>query len=58
LTLGGGNKTKLDVDPFPANVNMTNFEEKRILVQTSQAASNWGKNVIVSDEPQRQMATI
>jgi hypothetical protein len=41
---------KLDVDPFPANINMINFEEKRVLVQTSQASSTQGKNVIVSDE--------
>jgi hypothetical protein len=39
---------KLDTDPFPMNVNMINFEEKRVLVQMSQAKSTRGKNVIVS----------
>jgi hypothetical protein len=42
---------KLDTDPFPMNVNMINFEEKKILVRTSQAESTRGKNVIVSDVP-------
>jgi hypothetical protein len=27
----------LDTYPFPMNVNMVNFEEKRVLVHTSQA---------------------
>jgi hypothetical protein len=42
---------KLDTDPFPMNVNMINFEEKRVLVQMSRAKSTRGKNVIVSDVP-------
>jgi hypothetical protein len=27
---------KLDTDPFPMNINMINFKEKRVLVRTSQ----------------------
>jgi hypothetical protein len=46
---------KLDVDLFPANVNTINFKEKRVLVQTSQAGSTKGKNVIVSDKPRFEM---
>jgi hypothetical protein len=42
---------KLDTDPFPVNVNMINFEEKRVMVQMSRAKSTRGKNVIVSDVP-------
>jgi hypothetical protein len=32
LTLGDGSKMKLGIDPFTMNVNMINFEEKRVLV--------------------------
>jgi hypothetical protein len=39
---------KLDVDPFL--VGMINFEEKRVLVCTSQADTTKGKGVVVSDE--------
>jgi hypothetical protein len=46
---------KLETDPFPINVNMINFEEKRILVRTSQADSTRGKNGIVPDEPRAMM---
>jgi hypothetical protein len=53
--LGKGHKMKLDTDPFPMNVNMINFEEKRILVRTSQAESTWGKNAMVSGEPRAKM---
>jgi hypothetical protein len=35
LTLEDGQKMKLDTDPFPMNVNMINFEEKRVLVRPS-----------------------
>jgi hypothetical protein len=55
LTLGEGHRMRLDNDPFPANVNMINFEEKKILVHTSHADSTWGKNVIVSDEPRARI---
>jgi hypothetical protein len=36
---------KLDTDPFPMNVNMIIFEEKRVLVHTSQADTTRGENV-------------
>jgi hypothetical protein len=55
LTLGEGHRMRLDNDPFPANVNMINFKEKKILVHTSHADSTWGKNVIVSDEPRARI---
>jgi hypothetical protein len=55
LTLGSLHKMKLDTNPFPTNVNMINFEEKRVLVHTSQADTTRGKNVIVSDEPRFRM---
>jgi transcriptional regulator with GAF, ATPase, and Fis domain len=55
LTLGEGQKMKLDTYPFPMNVNMINFEEKRVLVRTSQADSTQRKNVIVLDEPRLRM---
>jgi hypothetical protein len=42
---------KLDTDPFPMNMNMINFEEKKILVSTSLDESTQGKNVIVSAAP-------
>jgi hypothetical protein len=57
LTLGNGHKMKLDVDPFLVNVNMINFEEKKILVRASQAGIIRGKNFITSDEPRRKMIT-
>jgi hypothetical protein len=44
---------KLDANPFP--VVMINFEEKKILVHTSQAATTKGKNIIVSDEARARM---
>jgi hypothetical protein len=56
LILGSSNKTKLDVDPFPANVNMINYEEKRVLVWTSKAGCTRGKNAIVSDGPYFEMS--
>ena len=53
LTLGDSNRMRLDSDPFP--VNMINFEEKRILVRTTQAETSRGKNVLVSDELKKRM---
>jgi hypothetical protein len=53
LTLGEGNKMKLDVDPFP--VGMVNLEEKKILVHSIQASTTQGKNMIVSDELKHRM---
>jgi hypothetical protein len=44
---------KLDANPFP--IDLINFEEKKILVHTSQADTTKGKNVIVSDEPRSRM---
>jgi hypothetical protein len=55
LTLGDGNKMRLDANPFPVNVNMINFEEKKVLVRTSQDDTTCVKNVIVSDEPRLRM---
>jgi hypothetical protein len=37
------------------NVNMTNFEEMRVLVRTRQADTTRGKNVIVLDKPRLEM---
>jgi hypothetical protein len=44
---------KLDVDPFP--VDMINFEEKRVLVRTNQAATTEGRRVVVSDELRQRL---
>jgi hypothetical protein len=55
LALGEGQRMRLDGDPFPANVNLINFEEKKILVCTNQADSTRGQNVIVLDEPRARM---
>jgi hypothetical protein len=44
---------KLDMNPFP--MDMINFEEKKILVRTSQATTTRGKNVIISDEQRSRM---
>jgi hypothetical protein len=35
LTFGEGQKMKLDTDSFLMNVNMINFEKKRVLMRTS-----------------------
>jgi hypothetical protein len=48
LTLGVTHQMKLDTDPF--SVDLINFEEKRIPVQTDQAESTKGKNVVVSGQ--------
>jgi hypothetical protein len=53
--MGVGGWMKLDTDLFPTNVNLINFEEKRVLVCTSQADMTPGKSVIVSDEPRQRM---
>jgi hypothetical protein len=57
LMLGDGHKMRLDVDPFPVNVNMINFKENQVQVRTSQADMTKGKRVIVSDEPKLRMVT-
>jgi hypothetical protein len=41
---------KLDKDPFPANMNMVEFDGKKILVQPSQAESSKGKEVVIGEE--------
>jgi hypothetical protein len=41
---------KLDTEPFPTNVNVINFEGKKVLVCPSQAETTYGKEVIISDE--------
>jgi hypothetical protein len=46
---------KLDSYPFLVNVNLINFEEKRVLVRMDQADTTRGKKVIVSDEPRLKM---
>jgi hypothetical protein len=48
---------RLDTYPFPVNVNMINFEEQRVLVQTSQVDTTKGKRVIVLDKPRMRMIT-
>jgi hypothetical protein len=50
LTFGDGHRMRLDMEPFPANVNVIDFEGKKILVRASQADSTRGKDVVVSDE--------
>jgi hypothetical protein len=53
LTLGDGGKMKLDVDLFP--VDMIEYGEKKILVQTDQARTTEGKNMIVLNELRNKM---
>jgi hypothetical protein len=55
LTLGDGHKMKLDSGPFLVNVNMIDFEGKRVLVRIDQADTTWGKRVIVLDKPKMKM---
>jgi hypothetical protein len=38
---------RLDTEPFPMNVNVTDFEGKKVLVRTSQADTTKGKDVVV-----------
>jgi hypothetical protein len=46
---------RLDTNPFPANVNMIDFEGNMVLVHPSQAGTTKGKNVVLSDEPRAKM---
>jgi hypothetical protein len=39
---------KLDVNPFP--IDVIDFEEKRVLVRTDQAATTAGKNIVVPND--------
>jgi hypothetical protein len=48
LTLGGGGKMKLDMNPFP--VNMVELEHKKILVRTDQVETTKANNVVISDD--------
>jgi hypothetical protein len=41
---------KLDKEPFPVNMNMVELDEKKVLVQPSQAESTKGKNVVIGEE--------
>jgi hypothetical protein len=43
LTLGDEQKMRLDTDPFLANVNVIDFEGKKVLVRPSQADTMKGK---------------
>jgi predicted GTPase len=53
LTLGYESNMKLDVDLFP--MNMVELEGKKVLVQTDQAESTKGKDVVVSDDLRHRM---
>jgi hypothetical protein len=44
---------KLDIDLFP--VSMVELERKKILVQTDQAETTKGRNVVVSNDLQNRM---
>jgi hypothetical protein len=46
---------RLDTEPFPTNVNVTDFKGKKVLVRTSQADMTKGKDVIILDEPRAGM---
>jgi hypothetical protein len=46
---------KLDKDPFPANMNMVEFDEKKVLVWPSQSKSTKGKDVIKGEEQSPRM---
>jgi hypothetical protein len=41
---------KLDKDSFPANMNMVEFDGKKVLVRSSQAELTKGKEVIIGEE--------
>jgi hypothetical protein len=41
---------KLDKDSFPTNMNMVELDEKKVLVQPSQAESTKGNDVIIGEE--------
>jgi hypothetical protein len=46
---------RLDTDPFPANVNVIDFDGKKVLVHLEQADTTKGESVIVTDEPRVRM---
>jgi hypothetical protein len=41
---------KLDKDTFPANMNIVELDGKKVLVQSSQAESTKGKEVVIGEE--------
>jgi hypothetical protein len=41
---------KLDKDPFSTNMNMSELERKKVLVQPSQAETTKGKEVVIGEE--------
>jgi hypothetical protein len=41
---------KIDKNPFSTNINMVKLDGKKILVQSSQAESTKGKDVIIGEE--------
>jgi hypothetical protein len=41
---------KLDKDPFPTNMNMVEFNGKKVLVRLSQDKSTKGKDVVIGEE--------
>jgi hypothetical protein len=53
--MGDGNRMRLNTDPFPGNVHLIDFEEKKVLVRTGQADTTQGKNVVLSAEPRLRM---
>jgi hypothetical protein len=46
---------RLDTDPFLANVNVIDFEGKKVLVRPIQADTMKGENAVISDEPRIKM---
>jgi hypothetical protein len=55
LTLRDWQKMRLDLDPFPANVNVIDFEGKKVLVHPKKAETTKGKRVVMSDDPRVRM---
>jgi hypothetical protein len=41
---------KLDKDPFLVNMNMVEFDGKKVLVRPSQVESTKGKEVVIGEE--------
>jgi hypothetical protein len=46
---------KLDEDPLQVNMNTVELEQKKVLVQPSQAKSAKGKKVIIGEQRQLRM---
>jgi hypothetical protein len=46
---------KLDTEPFPTNVNVIDFKDKKVLVRPSQSDTARGKWAIISDEPRAKI---